>query len=289
VSVLVEHIQRFSLHDGPGIRTTVFLKGCSLHCPWCANPENLNAQKEFLLQKNKCITKDHSCVIYPDCAAAKDIRRTFTQEDAKKCSIGAIRLSGTDWGTDALAEELCKDREYFYPDGGITFSGGEPLLWADELSPLWDKIRGKGIDLCCETSLFVPEQNAALAVSKVNRFIVDVKSLDSQICQNVLGGDLPLFLNNYKMLFQQKVPIVLRFPLVPNITATEDNVNKVAEFIRKYPPEKVEMFSVHNLAEHKYYAIGKEYQHFDVLSEDALNRIKCILSASACSVEICQL
>lgn len=290
VSVLVENIQRFSLHDGEGIRTTVFLKGCSLRCPWCANPENLHAKQEYFFQKNRCIAQDGFCALKMDCPAAANKLHHYTQEEAEQCPLGAIRISGKDWNSKDLAQELLKDRDFFCQGGGVTFSGGEPLLWAEQLSSVWDRLHEEGIDLCCESCLFVPEKNVRLAAKKLDRFLVDVKTLDQDICSKVLHGDLSLYLKNLDLLFGFGKPIVMRFPLVPGITAIDDNIQRVGELVKRYRPERLEIFSVHNLAESKYMGMGYEFQKFKILDDQQLTGIQtAIRSISGIDVQICHL
>ena len=160
MSVRITNIQHFCLHDGPGIRTTVFLKGCNLKCPWCCNPENIDFE----------------------------IQNCF----------------GRDISLNDLEKELLKDELYYsVNDGGVTFSGGEPLLQIKELVDLLKSLNSKKINICFETALFTNQSLLEMAIPYVDEFIVDVKILNKQLCSDIIGGDVNLFLNNLKLLFDE--------------------------------------------------------------------------------------
>ena len=190
--VLVTNIQRFSLHDGPGIRTTVFLKGCSLHCPWCSNPENLHP--------------------YPE-EYVKD---------------GGKGIYGKYLSCDEIYREIIKDRIFYkQPDesielgthrGGVTFSGGEPLLQFDVLEPLLQRLKNENIHICVETSLFVPEDKLLIALRYVDMFYVDVKILDEATCFEILGGSLNQYKKNSEILFLSGKTVVFRVPVIGGFT-----------------------------------------------------------------------
>ena len=152
MTLRITNIQHFSLHDGPGIRTTVFLKGCNLKCPWCANPE--------------CISSE--------------IQGEF----------------GYDIPLAKLENEIIKDEPFYKTGGGVTFSGGEPLLQINNLEPLLNSLKNKNINICFETALFVPEKYLKIAKKYCDEFIVDIKMIDSITCMEVIGGKISQFLNN---------------------------------------------------------------------------------------------
>lgn len=140
--MLITNIQRFSLHDGPGIRTTVFLKGCSIKCPWCSNPENI---------------KNYPEVYYKD---------------------GVKGIYGKEFSLDEIYAEIVKDRVFYEDNGGVTFSGGESLLYVDELLPLMNKLKKENITIAVETCLFVPRQKLEKVIPYIDFFYVDMKILD---------------------------------------------------------------------------------------------------------------
>lgn len=146
MSVLLSGIQRFCVHDDPGIRTTAFLKGCHLHCPWCSNPESMDFGVEYRVSGEKCIREAHGCMIRGDCPAVRG--GSVDCRDYEKCTIGAVSRYGEEMGCEELCERLLRDRSYYGKDGGVTFSGGEALLQARELEPLIRALAEEGISVC---------------------------------------------------------------------------------------------------------------------------------------------
>ncbi len=237
--VIVSNIQRFSLSDGDGIRTTVFLKGCSLRCPWCANPENINNY----------------------------IEEYYDSERNLKGKFG-YEISLND-----LYEEIIKDKIY-YENGGVTFSGGEPLLWIKEIEPLLIKLKKEKINICFETSLYIPDANLKLAIKYADFIITDLKILDEDLVRKVLKNDLNLYLKNSDYLFNNfdRNKIILRIP-VSNEYVIND-YDKYIKFIKKYKPSKVEIFKLHNLGEKKYKLLNKKVTKFEEVSDNKLNDFK---------------
>ena len=224
MKVRITDIQHFSLHDGPGIRTTVFLKGCSLKCPWCANPE---------------------------CISPK-IQGEF----------------GYDISLDELEKEILKDEHYYQTGGGVTFSGGEPLLQIKLLEPLLKSLKLKNISICFESALFVPEAYLNIAKMYADEFIVDIKMLNSQNCRNILKGDINQYLNNINLLDMNKT--VFRIPV------TEYSLHdqtQILEFAELFKPKKIEIFKLHNLAKRKYEILDNDY-YYKQVSHSQLNDFK---------------
>lgn len=224
MKVRITDIQHFSLHDGPGIRTTVFLKGCSLKCPWCANPE---------------------------CISPK-IQGEF----------------GYDISLDELEKEILKDEHYYQTGGGVTFSGGEPLLQIKLLEPLLKSLKLKNISICFESALFVPEAYLNIAKMYADEFIVDIKMLNSQNCRNILKGDINQYLNNINLLDMNKT--VFRIPV------TEYSLHdqtQILEFVELFKPKKIEIFKLHNLAKRKYEILDRDF-YYKQVSDSQLNDFK---------------
>lgn len=222
MKVRVTDIQHFSLHDGPGIRTTVFLKGCSLKCPWCANPE---------------------------CISPK-IEGDF----------------GYDIPIEELEREILKDLPYYKTGGGVTFSGGEPLLQIKNLEPLLKSLKLKKINICFETSLFVKEEYLKTAKLYADEFIVDIKMLDSQNCENVLSGDIDPYLNNLNFLDLDKT--TFRIPVTRYSLNDQDSILNLLE---KFNAKKLEIFKIHNLAKRKYELLGKDFYYEEVLDSQLID------------------
>lgn len=240
MKVRITNIQRFSLHDGSGIRTTVFLKGCNLKCPWCANPENIDFEKTKFVNKN---TKENG-------------------------------YFGRDIDINQLYEEIIKDKKYYtLNNGGVTFSGGEPLLQIKALEPLLSKLKEEKINMCIETALQVPTELVDIATKYIDEFIVDIKIVEPEECKKVLKGNIDLYIKNLELLtFKNKIDI-FRVPLIEEYTLKESNVEKILEILKRFKPKRVEIFKVHNLAESKYNAIGKEILQFATVSDKKVNMI----------------
>lgn len=249
---LVTNIQRFSLHDGPGIRTTVFLKGCSLHCPWCANPENL--------------------LPYPE----------------KYVKDGRKGIYGEYLSCDEMYREIIKDRIFYEQSdesselgaqrGGVTFSGGEPLLQFDVLEPLLRRLKNENIHICVESCLFAPEDKLSIALKYVDLFYVDIKILDEHKCKNVLGGDLKQYMTNSESLFTAQKTVVFRIPIIGRYTNDDENLANIINLLKKYRPLKVELIKEHNLGKNKYISLGREPLDLNSVSDEEMEQIKLALS-----------
>ena len=268
--ILITNIQRFSLHDGPGIRTTVFLKGCSLRCPWCSNPENLSSE-----------IQDYS----------KD---------------GITGKYGKFLGPDEIVEECLKDRSYYSGKtdnweisssdelallpGGVTFSGGEALLQAKALVPVFNRLREEGIHLTVETCLFVPEDMLAIAIENIDLFYVDVKILDADKCKELLHGNLGLFLKNLEILMNSSKPVVIRIPVIGNRTDSRENRSAVMKLLEGYKDRilKIELIKEHNLGESKYKTLGLEMSYVGV-TDELLETYKSELAVLGVPVEVCKI
>lgn len=221
--MIITNIQRFSLHDGPGIRTTVFLKGCSIRCPWCSNPENMNHQIEIYV---------------------KDGKEGFY---------------GKEYSVDEVLKEVLKDKIFYEDNGGVTFSGGEALLYAKELLPLMQQIKQNNISIAVESSLFVPSRYLEMVIPFVEYFYVDLKVMDKERCTELLNGNLDLFESNLAILAKSK-KFNVRIPVICGYTDDEDNIRSIIDVIREYRAsiKKVELIKGHNLGDNKYVSLGKE-------------------------------
>lgn len=232
----VTNIQRMCFHDGPGIRTTVFLKGCSIHCPWCANPENI----------------------------------AFCQE--KYMYNGKEGIYGRDYTPDELVNELLKDIDFWNTGGGITFSGGEALMQPEGVRLVLEKLKEKGVHTAIETALFIPIENLQSILPLMDYFIVDIKILEKHRCKNILGGNFDSYLTNVRMVYDSGKLKVFRIPCCYEYTFDEANKKEIIEFLLQYKDVKVELFGVHNLGKKKYEALNKENRIFMAPEFNELNQ-----------------
>lgn len=254
--MIITNIQRFSLHDGPGIRTTVFLKGCSIRCPWCSNPENINHQIERYV---------------------KDGKEGFY---------------GKEYSVDEVLKEVLKDKTFYEDNGGVTFSGGEALLYAKELLPLMQQIKQKNISIAVESSLFVPSSYLEMVIPFVDYFYVDLKVMDKERCSFLLKGNLDLFKSNLAILAKSK-KFNVRIPVISGYTDNEDNIRSIIDVIREYSSsiEMVELIKGHNLGDNKYVSLGKDVPQKAEVSDLFLEeyRKKITDSVKRKCVDICKI
>lgn len=259
--LLVTNVQSFCLHDGPGIRTTVFLKGCSLHCPWCCNPENITCIPQFYFKRASCIANGGNCM-YGEClfanmgAPIKEALERLTEKDVGRCKSGALGVYGKWYEAQELYQEIISDLPFWEAGGGVTFSGGEPLLQFDALKPLLVWLKEKGVDLCAETALYVPTSTVKEIGRYFDRVYVDVKLLDAQRCRTVLGGDLHLYEKNLECLAGQKIPVCLRHPCIAGYTDDFSTEEKIRALREKYPTWEYQVLSEHHLGSEKAVSIG---------------------------------
>lgn len=254
--MIITNIQRFSLHDGPGIRTTVFLKGCSIRCPWCSNPENINHQIERYV---------------------KDGKEGFY---------------GKEYSVEEVLKEVLKDKIFYEDNGGVTFSGGEALLYAKELLPLMQQIKQNNISIAVETCLFVPSAYLEMVIPYVDYFYVDLKVMDKERCTELLNGNLDLFKSNLAILAKSK-KVNVRIPVICGYTDDEDNIRSIMDVIREYRAsiKKVELIKGHNLGDNKYVSLGKEVPQKAEVSDLFLdeNRMKILNTVEDVEVEVCKI
>ena len=254
--MIITNIQRFSLHDGPGIRTTVFLKGCSIRCPWCSNPENINHQIERYV---------------------KDGKEGFY---------------GKEYSVDEVIKEVLKDKIFYEDNGGVTFSGGEALLYAKELLPLMQQIKQNNISIAVESSLFVPSSYLEMVIPYVDYFYVDLKVMDKERCSFLLKGNLDLFKSNLAILAKSK-KFNVRIPVIYGYTDDENNIKCIIDVIREYRSsiKNVGLIKGHNLGDNKYISLGKDVPQKAEVSDLFLEeyRVKILNTVEDVEVEVCKI
>lgn len=260
--VRITNIQRFSLHDGPGIRTTVFLKGCTLHCPWCANPENIKYQKQDYFDETMCIRRGHTCCIDPNCFILKGNVGPLSVpviDELLVCRCDALDVFGKDISIDALEYELMKDIAFYKDKGGVTFSGGEPLIQLNQYKELLDKLDNNKIHKAVETALFVDHKIVVESVSYFDLFIVDMKILIPNKCRHVLGGELNLYLKNLSYVVSNVKNLIIRIPAIDGYTLESDNINQLINCLTTFNiRENVQVLYGHSLGYKKNKVLGQK-------------------------------
>ena len=232
-------IERFSIHDGPGIRTSVFFQGCSLRCAWCHNPESWQAKGPVLqFLKADCI----GCMA---CAAV--------------CPADALRKLGTERSVPEVMEEVIKDRPYYGAEGGVTLSGGEPLLQADFAAALLKECKKHKISTCVETAGFVPWEAFEKVQGLTDLFLFDYKLDIQEEMDRYTGGKLETVLDNLRRLAALGKKIVLRCPVIPGINDTDGHFRAIARLAKECRIPHAELMPYHNWGEPKWEQVGRPY------------------------------
>ena len=208
---MITQLQRFSLHDGPGIRTTVFFKGCNLHCPWCHNPETQSRKVQEMFFPELCV----------HCGRCAD-----------GCTTGARVVCGEEYTPERLEQALVRDLPFYGAEGGVTFSGGEPLLQADFVRETALLLKKRGIHLAADTALCVPQEQWEGLLSCIDLFLVDIKILSPEKSRRITGADPALLRENLKRLQAEKKKIWIRIPTLPGVNDTPEEIRQTAELLR---------------------------------------------------------
>ena len=268
-SALIANIQGYSIHDGPGIRTVVFLKGCPLRCRWCANPENLEDRVRvgFLANLCKhCARCAGACprgAILPD--EDKRIDRTRCDEcglcvDA--CFYGALVRYGKEMTSAEVFDKVRRDKMFYDTSGGgVTVSGGEPLTHADFVAELFTLCRGEGIHTCVETCGCVPRSAFEKVLPLTDVFYFDLKLMDGGLHRAYTGQGNENILANARFLAERGAKLLFRQPLIPGVNSPEENVRATAAFIRGLGREDLalQIIPYHRMGTSKYAALDIPY------------------------------
>ena len=238
---IITDIQKFSLHDGKGIRTTVFFKGCNMRCDWCHNPETISPKPQRAFYERKCIHCGH----------------------CDHCPTGARVTIGQEKSVEEVYRELAADLPYYREsDGGVTLSGGEPLMQAEFARELLKRCRENGIGTAVETNLSLPFERMEGLLPYLDQVFFDIKLMDDAQHRQVTGISNATVLENAQRLAHSGIPAVVRTPLIPGITDTVENIGAIASFVRTLPNVRYyELLNFNPLGEEKYRALGLTCVH----------------------------
>lgn len=265
-------VKRFALHDGDGIRTTLFLKGCPLRCPWCQNPEGISPKIHLRWTPSKCIHCGICVSICPLGALSREKSRLDIRIDHRKCDsnglcveecpTAALSFNGRRVSAEEMAEEILRDRIFFETSGGgITLSGGEPLIQEFFAAEILRICRENSVHTAVETTLSVPRSAIDAVMNYVNLFLVDQKIADSESHRDILGADRDPIRRNLEYLLSRRAQVRIRIALIPEYTATEGNLRRLGHYIGNLGPVQpsVELLNFNPLAENKYRIFGQPW------------------------------
>ncbi len=248
-------IEEFSTFDGPGIRMTVFLKGCPLDCVWCHNPEGKSPDTEYVRSPNGCL----SCGACERAGIKTSDGVKLTADSVNACPRNLVRKCGIDYSPADLAEKILKNAAVLNLNGGgVTFSGGEPLFDTDFLCECIKLLKNK-VHVAVQTSGYAPEKNFQRVLELADYFLYDLKIIDPKLHKKYCGAFNTLILKNYRTLANSKVPFVTRVPLIPSVTDTEENLTAIASFIKENNVNYVETLPYNKFAGSKYALVLKKY------------------------------
>ena len=247
----VTSIQHGCIHDGPGVRTVVFLKGCPFKCPWCCNPETLNSSPNYFIDNEKCITlKGIPSKLCVGCERKGGKRPTHI------CPFGVSSPTSKQYDTDILYKEIMRDRSLFKTSkGGVTFSGGEPLLHLRALLPLVERLREESIDICAETTIYIKDAELLRSCTQyIYTFIIDLK-LQSE---NYKPDYISVLSSNLELIRANGSNVIFRLVCHKNMKKDVSIIN----ILRSLDIDKIELLKCHSLSEAKYKKLGLQFMDY---------------------------
>ena len=291
---LVFDVKRFAVHDGAGLRTTVFFKGCPLRCKWCQNPEGLSAKKRPIYFKNSCIhcricekVSEKNQLEYRDDRPYFNLDYTGNFDKlVKMCPSGAIRYDSEEYRIEELVEKIKEDQVFFRNDGGVTFSGGEPLIQGEFLVEVLKHCKEEGIHTAIETTMYAPLEIIEKVLPYLDLIYIDLKVFDENKHKEFTGVSSKIIKGHIKYVLESehRDKVIIRTPLIPTMTATEKNVRSIAEFlVRVYPEVKYELLNYKPLAPSKYELVDLEYgldEDYKMFSKDEMQHFYDIVEQS---------
>ena len=278
---MIFDIQRFCVYDGPGIRTTVFFKGCNMHCAWCHNPESFSEKPELLFRGEKC-TGCGACALCPHAAhgfsggvhAFHRERCTACGACAKACPNGALEISGKEMTAGEIMAVVDKDAKYYTASGGgVTFSGGEASLHFDLLTELLTASRARGYHTALETNGLIPPRRLERLLPLIDLFLFDVKHTDPAAHEKWTGAPLDPVLRTLEALDAGNAKVILRCPIIPGVNDTEAHFAAIRALKTSHPSvQSAEIMAYHDIGKGKWDALGLPYTFTDLKTVSAAQK-----------------
>ena len=277
----ITNIQKFSIHDGDGIRTTVFFKGCPLKCEWCHNPETHRFEKEMQVDREKCTGCGTCASVCPNGAVrmTEDHRPswdpkacTFCGKCENFCPAGVREIVGREYTVKELTKELMKDQMFYEESGGgVTFSGGEVMsMDMDFILAMAKELKRQDVTLTIDTCGYVPYERFEKILPYVNTFLYDVKVMDPELHKKYMGTDNKLILENLIRLSQDGARTYIRIPTIKEVNGNEENMKETIAFLKQHDihPAGVNLLPYHDTGSGKYAKLDMEYKGTDLHAPD---------------------
>lgn len=277
---LVFNIQKFSTHDGDGVRTTIFFKGCPLKCRWCHNPESQRYEKELIFHHNKCVVCGKCVVKCPQQAnSIVDGKLVFDRDKCTACGVctdwcikEAREIAGKEYTVDELVKEAKKDQIFYEQSGGgVTLSGGEVMAQnIDYIEQLCKKLHREGISVFIDTSGYTKYENLKRLIPFTDVFLYDIKAIDSEEHKDYIGVDNALILENLVKLSNDGAGIYARLPIIGKVNATDEYINSVIRFLEDnhVKVHQVNLLPYHDIGKGKYASLDRPYDEASMVKPD---------------------
>ena len=275
MKAMIFDIQRNSFVDGPGIRTTVFFKGCNLRCKWCHNPESHSSLPQMMYYKNKCT----------GCGKCREVcPYNLTKCDlCGKCTIycphDARRICGREYSVDEVFDEVIKDKIFYETSGGgVTFSGGECMLQIEFLCEILKKCKENGLHTAVDTAGNVPWESFEKIIKYTDLFLYDVKLFDSAKHKQYTGVGNERILDNLTKLFKCGAKVYIRIPVIGGVNDNEEEMQNIGKFLHLYSPNKIELLPYHKMGTHKCEALDMKATEFYTPNETVMSNLKAVFN-----------
>ena len=273
---LITNVQKFSIHDGDGIRTSVFFKGCPLKCEWCHNPETQRFEKEMQCDKEKCVGCGTCAKVCPNGAISMENGKPEMKKDActfcgkcvNFCPIGIREIIGREYSVKELIKELMKDQMFYEESGGgVTLSGGEVMAMdIDYILAIAKELKRQDVTLTIDTCGYVPYEKFQAILPYVHTFLYDVKVMDPKLHKKYIGVDNQLILDNLIRLAADGARIYIRIPTIKEVNGNEKNMKETIAFLKEHDihPAQVNLLPYHDTGSGKYSKLDMEYKGTDL-------------------------
>jgi len=273
-NAVIFDIQRNSYVDSPGIRTTVFFKGCNLRCEWCHNPESQKSERQLMFYADRCIKCGMCKKVCPNGMNSC----TFCGKCTLYCPCDAREVSGKEYTVYEVLKNVLRDKPYYdSSSGGVTFSGGECMLQIDFLEEILKACKKNDIHTAVDTAGCVPFERFERILPYTDLFLYDVKCFDAELHEKYTGVRNELILENLRKLLKSDVKVWVRIPVIPSFNDFADEMTKIKIFLDSCgASDKVELLPYHSMGEYKYTALGLKERKFEIPDVDKMLQLKTI-------------